>query len=131
MKDEGSWAWWSARQRATLAVLVLILLAFLSIRYAFNRSYVSDPQPEDGPRADEAQHRIDPNTADWATLAAMPRIGKSMGQRIVETRERLKSENGGEPAFRTIEDLQRVKGIGQATTRAIEPYLMFPELPSR
>ena len=74
---------WNESQRRVLLVLLAILLAFLLTRYACNRMYVSDPQPEVTPRFDELADRIDPNTADWQTLAALPGIGERRARDVV------------------------------------------------
>ena len=47
------------------------------------------------------------NTANQSELDRLPGIGPSLAERIIEYRE----ENGN---FKNIEDLQNVKGIGDA-----------------
>ncbi|HXU32929.1 MAG TPA: helix-hairpin-helix domain-containing protein [Thermoanaerobaculia bacterium] len=56
------------------------------------------------------------NTADGSQLALLPRVGPSVAQRIVEHRK----ANG---AFKKVEDLMLVKGIGEKTFALIRPYL--------
>jgi competence protein ComEA len=56
--------------------------------------------------------RIDVNSATEAELGALPRIGPALARRIVEDR----SVSG---PFRTLEDLDRVPGIGPRTIEAI------------
>lgn len=59
---------------------------------------------------------VDLATADAAALMTLPGIGPALAARIVEDRER----NG---PFRTVDDLGRVKGIGQKTLARLKPFL--------
>lgn len=116
---------WTERQRVALAVILLGVMLLLGVRYYFNRSQIADPQPGVGVRAGELLDRVDPNTADWAALAALPQIGPAVARRIVEEREAFAAANPGVRAYRELNDLSRVKGIGPATLATIEPYLIF------
>lgn len=53
------------------------------------------------------ENKVNINTANQSELDSLPGIGPSIAQRIIEYRE----ENGN---FKRIEDLQNVKGIGDA-----------------
>ena len=55
---------------------------------------------------------IDINTATPAQLEQLPRIGPTLAQRIVEDRD----ENG---LFRSLDDLTRVRGIGDKTVAGL------------
>jgi hypothetical protein len=119
---------WTDSQRRVLLVLLTVLLAFLGIRYACNPAYVSNPQPETPPRADELSDRIDPNTADWQTLAALPGIGERRARDVVEYRERKRRE-ARDPSLVVFDapgDLLYVRGIGVAIVEGLKPYLAFP-----
>jgi competence protein ComEA len=116
---------WTPRQRSALTFLTAGLLAYLLVRYAVNRRYVSDPQAEEGARAVELPERVNPNTADAGVLAAIPVMGKAMAERIVAERETFLAANPGKTAYGKLEDLLRVKGIGPATLKKLEPYLIF------
>ena len=59
---------------------------------------------------------ININTATAAELEALPNIGPSIAQRIVDYR----NEHG---PFARIEDLKNVKGIGDKTFEAIAPFI--------
>jgi DNA uptake protein ComE-like DNA-binding protein len=100
----------------------------LVTRYACNTSYVSDPQPGRPPRYNELADRIDPNTADWQTLAALPGIGERKARDIVEYRERKRAEarDPGLIVFDAEGDLLYVRGIGPALIEAMRPHLLFP-----
>jgi competence protein ComEA len=88
---------------------------------------VSDPQPDVPSRALELLDRIDPNTADAETLAALPQLGLKRAQTIIDYRERYKQSRPNDPiAFKRLDDLLRIKGIGVATIDHLQPYLRFP-----
>ena len=111
-----------------LLVLLTLLLASLATRYACNTMYVSDPQPETPPRFDELADRIDPNTADWQTLAALPGIGERRARDIVEYRQR-KQTQANDPTLVVFDapgDLLYVRGVGVAVVAGLKPYLSFP-----
>ena len=66
--------------------------------------------------AEDATGQININMASAAELEELPRIGPTKGQAIVEHRE----TNG---SFQTVDDLQRVPGIGPATLEALRPLV--------
>ena len=117
---------WTARQRRAIVILLAAVLGYLTIRLIRNPIDVADPQPRDGPRAAELADQIDPNTADVATLAALPMIGPRRAQDIVEYRERRTAANPGTPAFTRVEDLLRIRGFGSAMIEHVRPFLTFP-----
>jgi competence ComEA-like helix-hairpin-helix protein len=61
---------------------------------------------------DAGTGRINVNTASQAELEALPGIGPVIGRRIVE----------GRP-YRSVEDLDRVKGIGSKRLEEIRPLV--------
>jgi competence protein ComEA len=77
---------------------------------------VAAPAVGDADIAGSQSTRIDLNTAGIADLDALDGIGQSLAQRIVEYR----TTNG---PFQSIEDLQKVKGIGPALFAKIAPSI--------
>jgi competence protein ComEA len=56
------------------------------------------------------------NTATVQELQLLPRVGPALAQRIVEFRE----SNG---AFKSPEELMRVRGVGEKSYALLKPYL--------
>lgn len=65
--------------------------------------------------------RIDLNSADEAQLDLLPGIGPSLARRIVENRSRVGS-------FDSIDNLQRVSGIGPRTIERFRPYVVISDV---
>ena len=61
-------------------------------------------------------YKIDINEATWIEWAQLDGVGEVLADRIVGERE----QNG---PFRSIDDLERVKGIGPKTLEKIRPWL--------
>lgn len=68
------------------------------------------------PLAAEAAGQVNINTATTAELALLPYVGDSIAQRIVEHR----TKNG---AFKSVDDLMLVKGIGEKSFEKLKPYV--------
>ncbi len=117
---------WSVAQRRALLFLLVGLCVLIAVRLARNPAYVSDPQTVFPGRYAELADRIDPNVAGWQTLAALPAIGEKRAKDIVAYREGLGARTPGREAFRRVEDLHRIRGIGPAMTDSLRPYLIFP-----
>ena len=66
-----------------------------------------------------AGERVDPNAADAVELDRLPRVGPALAARIVEDRE----ANG---LFRSLEDLGRVRGVGDRMLEEIAPFVTLP-----
>ena len=117
---------WTAPQRRALVALISVFLIVLFIRLAQNRAYVPDPQPPQGWRAAELASRVDPNTADWQTLAAIPELGEKRAKELVSYRDHIRSRDRTDIVFAEPRDLLRVRGIGQSMVENLRPYLIFP-----
>ena len=122
---DSSWTW-TLPQRRVLLALLAFLLPVLTVRYACNPAYVPDPQPPYPARYEELADRIDPNTADVATLSALPSIGERRAQDIIDHREQRRAGAPDRPVFTAVEDLLRIRGFGASTVENLRPYLLFP-----
>ena len=123
---------WTEPQRRVLLVVLTLLLLFLAGRYACNTVYVSNPQPDLPPRHGELADKVDPNAADWQTLAALPGIGEKRAQDIVAYRERKRAEarDANLVVFDAEGDLLYVRGVGPALLEGMRPHLLFPRPPA-
>ncbi len=74
--------------------------------------------PMDGRRSILFGMPIDVNTADVESLEALPGIGESIALRVVEKRNEIGYFNG-------IDDLKKVKGIGDGKIRSIKGFIRF------
>ncbi len=73
----------------------------------------------------ELESRVNPNYAPIESLVRLPGIGVSRAGAIVAYREIFGGKNGGNPAFRSSNDLQKVKGIGPKTVQNISEWVKF------
>lgn len=71
-------------------------------------------------RAECAEEKINPNTADAASLVRLPHIGPARAQAIIEYRD-----SAGATRFTCPADMEKVRGIGPKTVEQIEPWLAF------
>jgi competence protein ComEA len=104
-------------------VLFSILAAVLVARWEARthppqaRAIASAPAPP----AHEARalvegRRLDPNRATAEELELLPSVGPSLARRIIAERE----QHG---PFRQMDELLRVKGIGQKTLEKLRPWV--------
>ena len=122
------WFVWTLPQRRALIVLLVVLWVLLAVRYAVNSRFISDPQPEVPDRAAEVADRIDPNTAGWQDLAALPNLGEKRAKAIVDFRESHRGTRN--PVYTSADDLLAIRGIGVATVTKLKPYLVFQPPPA-
>jgi competence protein ComEA len=109
--------WWLRRaDQAFLAAAALIAIGGLA-GYWWWRGGASGRLVElDALPPSAARFEIDINSADWPEIALLPGIGETLARRIVASRQEL-------GPYRTIDDLNRVHGIGPKTLARIRPYL--------
>ncbi|MFH1108748.1 MAG: helix-hairpin-helix domain-containing protein [Planctomycetota bacterium] len=99
---------------ATSIVVLGLILAAVSLRILF----AAEPREPLPP----AVNAIDPNTAPWWELTALPDIGEGTARKIVEYRQAHADRS---PVFRRPDDLEPVPGIGPKTIERISPHLRF------
>lgn len=73
--------------------------------------------------------RINPNTASMQSLTRLSGIGPARAQAIVRYRGDYTDSDG--PAFGSVDDLQKVHGIGPITAARLEKWLEFETEPAK
>jgi competence protein ComEA len=97
-------------RRVWLPILILIALVIAS-------SPVSATQAKAAPKATAAATaQVNLNTATVAQLETLPGIGAATAKRIIEHRQK----NG---AFKKIEELMNIKGIGEKSFLKLKPLV--------
>ncbi len=76
----------------------------------------------DEARSIDAERRIDLNTASEAELQLLPDVGPTLAERIVRDRERV-------GPFRTVDELDRVEGVGPRTIAGLRPFVVIRNEP--
>lgn len=108
-------------RRAGIAVIALGAAAVTApVLVGHLRGSATRPGAADGAPRVIATHTIDINSAGADELAALPEVGPAMARAIVEDRERR-------GPFGSVGELERVRGIGPATVRALAPFARAPE----
>ena len=68
--------------------------------------------------------KVNVNTASAEQLTAVPGIGPKLAARIVEYRQKS-------GAFKSIQELMNVKGVGEKSFQKLQPHLTAGDAPAR
>jgi len=110
--------YWLLRQAEQVTVAILVGAGLFSLLGWWIYHGGARGRTVEIDRADPqtAHFQIDINKAAWPELATLPGVGRTMAERIVQSRE----QNG---PYADIDDLRRVRGIGARTLETLRPYL--------
>jgi competence protein ComEA len=106
--------------RRVLAVLIVVAMLLMLVHWYRLTQY--RPQPIEVLHPDGYLFQLDVNTATWVEWMQLDGVGETLSRRIVEDR-RL---NG---PFASVDDVQRVPGIGPKTLEAMRPHLRCASQP--
>lgn len=106
-----------------MALLVpIVVWSAIDIAVAPDASFTPPP----------ALRGVNPNTAPWWELAALPRIGHAKAVAVTRYRKQERkrrdapSENAPPPIFNSADDLEAVRGIGPRTVQRLADHLRLP-----
>jgi len=105
------------RKEVTMKNLIIKSLV-LCVVFSLVFSYAFYTQVQAGEKA--SVKKIDINTASLTELQKLPKIGAKVAQRIIDFRK----ENG---KFKKIEEIMKVKGIGEKTFKKIKDIITVGE----
>jgi competence protein ComEA len=98
---------------ASLVTVGLVLVAFHWLKLS---EWGRRPVEVDRLPAGEYQYMVDINRATWVEWAQFDGIGETLAKRIVADRQ-------ARGPFESIDEVQRVKGIGPKKFAQMRPYL--------
>jgi competence protein ComEA len=113
-----------AADQATVAVLVAGCFVAILLHGCWYAAFRQHRIEFDRAPPLELNFQIRLNEADWPEFTLLPGIGETLARRIVAHRQ----QHG---PFRTIEQLEDVKGIGPKTFRRIRPYVCIDDARSK
>ena len=99
-----------------LTLVVLLVLGLVSVASAQSSPAPKPQKTKVGKTVVAPAGPVNLNSATVSELDALPGIGKSTAQRIVEYRQK----NG---AFKKIEELMNVKGVGEKSFLRLKPLI--------
>jgi len=104
-----------------LILLTLLIFAIFPLR---GQTYHFEKQ-EDNYKLIEIYDKINPNTADWPSLARLPSIGEKRAKDIINYRNNSRLYDNTTTVYTNYLDLAQVRGIGEITCENIKDYLTF------
>ena len=94
-----------------LTLLVILAMAAVSVAAA-----AGGPAAAEKPGSAGGDKLVNINTADAGQLATLPQVGPKMAQRILDYRK-------GNGSFKRVQDLMKVKGIGEKVFARLQPLI--------
>jgi Helix-hairpin-helix motif len=116
---------WSSQQQMVLGFFLCLLLVFL-LPALMQRLAYGDTGSSATIQAGLVELKIDPNTADYASLIRLPGIGPGRARRLLAYREaRSRALGSAQPVFTSMHDLELIPDFGPKTVANMAPLLMF------
>lgn len=115
--------WLRRSDQLFVGALVVVTIILLLVHWVRLSRWGTRPIEIDRLTSQTFEYQIDINSATWVEFAQLEGIGDVLAQGIVEDRK----VNG---PFRSVDDLSRVKGIGDKKLAAIREWLVVQPMES-
>ena len=115
--DSGPRPWIKPRDQGSLLGLIASLLVMMACYWIYQGGHAGKLIDVDRAAPLTAKYLVDINRADWPEILQMPGLGETLAKRIVSDRQRR-------GPFRSVDELDRVNGIGLKTLDRLRPYVM-------
>lgn len=119
-EQASSFLWLTNRDQWLVAVVSVVVVILLAVKWQQLR-YIDRSEIILQRGSEDIGYQIELNSATWVELTQLRGIGEAFAQRIVNDRE----EHG---PFSSIDELQRVKGIGPKTVEKNRRWLRVSEV---
>ncbi len=101
-------------------VLAVWMVVFFCLVMTAAAAQPAGPAPAGERTGTRAELQVDLNRAGESELIKVPGIGPALAKRIIEFRE-------SHGPFRRVEDLLKIRGIGEKSFQKLKPYLTVSE----
>lgn len=109
--------WINVRDQGSLLALVASLLVLMASYWCYLGGHRGKLVDIDRAPPLVARFQVDVNRADWPELIQLPGMGETLARRLIVDRAR----NG---PFQSVDDLDRIPGIGPRTLERLRPYVL-------
>jgi hypothetical protein len=130
MNDASTQGWGHAWPKPVYWVcygILALILVYVVVLGWLRPMYLAEPIQVIPGVAARVEQKINPNTATWAELTQLPRIGPTLAKRIVAYRQQRSAASTTQPVFATPSNLDAVRGIGPKTVDRMRPFLTFDD----
>ena len=97
-------------------LIIFSSLLFSALIYISRKSKLNQFRLKETLDNKSYSYKIQINTAKQIEFENLPRVGPALAKRIIDYRNR-------EGSFERLEDIKKVKGVGEDTFEQISPYL--------
>lgn len=108
------------QEKSVLLFIALVVLVGIGINYLQKRNLPFKEFIAVSPTQTKANLEVNLNRASSEELVRLPGIGPELARRIIDYRKDF-------GAFKIIEDIQKVKGIGKGKFKRLKDYIVISE----